>query len=195
MFENLSRYYYNQGLQEARQRQIGMAVRSLASAVSFDSKNAQAWNLAGLCHYRLGSFKTARWCWQKSMEIQPAANGAAAYLDDLEQNLQAAAPAFNKVASLATQKKYRQAARILREEICSRFGSAAALYNYLGVLEVLGGKPGEAARCWESVLKIDSGNAAAERYLAALGTRLSYRWQQLKERIFQRLKAGADQRR
>lgn len=195
MFENLSRYYYNKGLQEARQRQISLAVRSLAGAVSFDSKNWQAWNLAGLCHYRLGSYKTARWCWQKSMEMQPAANGAAAYLNILEQNLQATESFFKQVAALAAQKKYREAARVLREEICSRFGAAAALYNYLGLLEVLGGKPGAAARCWENVLKVDSGNAAAERYLVALQRSFSYRWQQFKERIFQRLMTGTDPRR
>lgn len=195
MFENLSRYYYNKGLKEARERQISLAVRSLASAVSFDSKNCQAWNLAGLCHYRLGSYKTARWCWQKSMELQPAANGAAAYLDVLEQNLQLAETSLNKVASLAAQKKYREAARILQEEICSRFDFAAALYNYLGVLQVLGGKPGEAAQCWESVLKIDSGNAAAERYLAALERSFGYRWKQFKKWIFQRLKTGTDRKR
>ncbi len=175
MIESLSRFYYNKGLGLAREAHMSGAVQCLAQAVSYDRENTEAWNLAGLCYYRLGQYKTAEYCWTRSVEQRPAANKAAAYLEDLQGKLEEAAPYFSQVASLCEHKKYRQAAGILSKEICSRFDLSAALLNYQGVLHVLDNKTGKAAKCWTTTLSIDKTNAPALRYLEAVENRLSYK--------------------
>lgn len=185
MIENLSRFYYNQGLRQARERQIGTAVQSLTKSVSYDSGNIQAWNLAGLCYYRLGKYKTAQYCWKQSLQRQVAGNAAAEYLADLSSDLEEAAPYFAMVASLSKNRKYKQAAAVLSKEICSRFDSGTALLNYLGLLLALSGRISGAVKCWTTALSIDRSNAAAAQYLAAMENRLSYRLLKWKEGLWQ----------
>lgn len=175
MFEKLSRFYYNKGLQLAREGQISAAVQNLAKAVSYDRNNIQTWNLAGLCHYRLGRYKTAEYCWRRSLEQRREENTAGEYLADLSNALAETAPYFSRVASLCGDKKYKEAAGVLSKEICSRFGLSAALLNYLGVLHALDAQINAAAKCWTTVLALDKSNADAKRYLEAVEKRPLYR--------------------
>ncbi|MBS4021326.1 MAG: tetratricopeptide repeat protein [Dethiobacter sp.] len=186
MFENLSRFYYNSGLQLARKDQISEAVEHLLKALSYDSNNIEAWNLAGLCYYRLGKYKTAECCWSRSVDKSPAESNAVGYLTDLRQTLQDTDKHFTWAASLCRQGKYGQAAGVLNEEVCSRFDLSAALLNYLGVLRLLEGKTGAAVRCWANVLTIDKSNASARLYLKSMESRLDYKLLSLKEKLFKR---------
>jgi len=184
MFENLSLFYYNKGLQQAREEQISTAVKTLAQAVSYDRDNIQAWNLAGLCHYRLGKYKTAEYCWTQSLRQHPEGNTAAGYLADLKNTMEETASYFSQVASLCRQQKYKEAAKILSKNICSRFAPSAELWNYLGVIQLLDGKTIAAVTSWRTVLSIDRSNAAAARYLEAVEHRWSYKVLKWKERLW-----------
>jgi tetratricopeptide (TPR) repeat protein len=186
MIESLSRFYYNQGLHQAREDRIGAAVQNLAKAVSYDSDNIEAWNLAGLCYYRLGKYKTAEYCWTLSVHKRPEGNAAGDYLADLRNTLEETGPYFSQVASLCGYEKYGQAAGILSKEICSRFDLSAGLLNLLGVLRILNGKASAAVKCWTTVLSIDKSNAGAALYLAEVEHRLGYKLLKLKERLFKR---------
>lgn len=186
MIESLSRFYYNQGLQQAREDRIGAAVQNLAKAVSYDSDNIEAWNLAGLCYYRLGKYKTAEYCWTRSVHKRREGNAAGDYLSDLRNTLEETGPYFSQVAALCGHKKYGQAAGILSKEICSRFDLSAGLLNLLGVLRVLDGKTGAAVKCWTTVLSIDKSNAGAALYLSEIKHRLGYKLLKLKERLLER---------
>ena len=187
MFKSLSHFYFNKALQQARDEQISTAVQHLAKAVSYDRQNIEAWNLAGLCYYRLGKYKTAEFCWTRSINERPAENGANAYLADLTGSFEEAAPYFPQVAFLCEHKRYGEAAGIMSKNICSRFDAATALLNYLGVLYVLDGKISRAVKCWRSVLAMDRTNTTALRYLEGIENRPSYRLHQWKERLWQRL--------
>jgi tetratricopeptide (TPR) repeat protein len=186
MIKNLSAAYFNTALQLARDNQPGRAVTTLLKAVNYDSENTEAWNLTGLCHYRLGNYKSARYCWQQSLQHAPAENPAAFYLNDLNGALSETAPWFEEVTSLCRQKKYGPAATIFRTKICSRFPPSVHLLNYLGVLKMLEGKTKEAGKCWSDALSLDKENADAVRYLNELENRLSYRLSRLTEKIFRR---------
>ncbi|NLI93095.1 MAG: hypothetical protein GX434_13175 [Peptococcaceae bacterium] len=186
MFENLSRSYYNQGLRMAREDQIGPAVQSLAKAVCYHSDNIEAWNLAGLCCYRLGKYKTAEYCWTQSVNKRQEENAACGYLADLRKALEETAPCFSQVASLCRQEKYGQAAGILSKEICTRFDLATGLLNFLGVLQVLDGKMNEAVKCWTTVLALDKADPDAGLYLEDMEKRLSYKLLKWKERLFKK---------
>ncbi|MEW6242961.1 MAG: hypothetical protein AB1497_01570 [Bacillota bacterium] len=186
MIENLSRWYYNQGLLRARSDEISVAVRYLAKAVSYDSTNLEAWNLAGLCYYRLGSFKTAEFCWARSVSLCGEGNPATGYLSDLRNALAESAPHFSAVTVLCERGEYARAAAVVEAELCTRLGESAALLNYLGILYALGRKTSAALRCWTNALSVDKDNPDTARYLAAMQRRLSYKLLKLKDRLLNR---------
>lgn len=186
MLENLSRFYYNKGLRLAREDEIGPAVQNLTKAVSYNSDNIEAWNLAGLCYYRLGKYKTAEYCWTQSVNKRREGNAASDYLADLMNTLEETGPYFSQIASLCQQEKYGQAAGILSKKICSRFDLSIGLLNFLGVLQVLDGKINRAVKCWTTVLSLDKSNADARLYLEDMEKRLSYKFLKWKEKLFKR---------
>jgi len=186
MFENLSRFYYNKGLRLAREDQINPAVKNLVKAISFSSDFIEAWNLAGLCYYRLGKYKTAKYFWTQSVNKRWKENAASEYLKDLRNDLEEAEPYFSQVASLCREEKYGEAAEVLDKEICSKFDLSTGLLNLLGVIQVLDGKIYRAARCWRTVLSLDKSNTDAPRYLEDMEKRLSYKLYKWKERLFKR---------
>ena len=59
MTDSLALRYYNNGLQDAMDKNIKSAVENLSKAVTYDNNSIAAWNLLGLCFYRLGRFKMA----------------------------------------------------------------------------------------------------------------------------------------
>ncbi|MDD4113491.1 MAG: hypothetical protein PHC56_10755, partial [Herbinix sp.] len=67
MTNNLSYHYYNIGLERARNNEITHAVDALSIAVALKDDNIPAWNLLGLCYYRLGKLPTAEYCWITSL--------------------------------------------------------------------------------------------------------------------------------
>ena len=186
MFKNLARFYYNKGLRLAREDQIKPAVNNLIKAISYSSDFIEAWNLAGLCYYRLGNYETAKYCWVQSVNKPWKENGASQYLADLRNDLEEADPYFSQVASLCRQEKYGEAAEVLDKEICSKFDLSTALLNLLGVLQVLDGKTYRAVKSWRTVLSFDKSNTDAPRYLADMEKSLSYKLFKWKERLFKR---------
>lgn len=186
MLKNLSRYYYNQGLQAARESRIGAAVQNLIKAVSYDSGNITAWNLAGFCYHRLGEYKTAEYCWTQSLNRRGEENTAGAYLADLKKALQESSPYFEQVSLLCRRKKYGEAAAITSREICSRLGMSTNLLKYVGVLRLLDGRIRGAIRCWERVVSADQEDSDARLYLAEVEGSLRFKWLKWKERLFKR---------
>lgn len=186
MIEILSRFHYNKGLQLANADQLSEAVQELIKAVSYDSNNVDVWNMAGLCYYRLGKYKTAEHCWTQSIDKCREENPADDYLTDLRNTILETAPYFSQVASLCKQKKHGQAAGIVSKEICGRFGPSVELQNYLGVLRVLDGKINAAAKCWTTALSIDKANTVARLYLKETENNLNYKLFKLIEKLRKR---------
>jgi len=169
MGNKLSAFYYNRGLSLAREDRLSEAVHNLTKAAGYDTGNVNAWNLAGLCYYRLGKFATARYCWTQSLQARSEDNAAAGYLADLNNALVETAPFFSEAASLCGSGQYGQAAGLVKQELCGRLGTAAALLNYLGILYKLAGQTGPALRSWLTVLELDKANSDALGYLEETG--------------------------
>ncbi len=74
MTDNLSYYYYNIGLKNARIKDITHAIDALSISVALKEDNIPAWNLLGLCYYRLGKLPTAEYCWMTSLYISNGIN-------------------------------------------------------------------------------------------------------------------------
>ncbi|MDD2402667.1 MAG: hypothetical protein PHI90_10210 [Clostridia bacterium] len=184
MFKCLSSFYFNRALRLARKAQISGATQNIIKAVCYDNDNLEAWNLAGLCYYRLGKYKTAEYCWGQSVDKCREGNVAVSWLADLKNTMEETFPYFSKVITFYQDKKYGQAAGSLSKEICSRFDLSTDLLNYLGVLWMLDGKKNAAFNCWTTVLSIDQSNDHARLYLEGMKNSLSYKLYVWKERLF-----------
>ncbi len=184
MTEQLSQVYYNQGLELARAACLQEAVSSLIKAISYDTDNISAWNLAGLCYYRIGKFKTAGYCWAHSANRSREGNKATAYLADLKVALKETGPSFKRLYKLCADRKYRKAAAVLSKEVIPRFDSSEDLLTMFGVLRLLEGKPGLAVECWEKALTVNKRSPAALRYLDAVKQKPGYRVGWIKARLF-----------
>ena len=68
MTTELSAYYYNLGLSHALERRISDAVTPLKKSVCYQPTNRSAWNLLGLCYYKIGRFTMARYCWTQCLK-------------------------------------------------------------------------------------------------------------------------------
>ncbi|MDP3487064.1 MAG: tetratricopeptide repeat protein [Bacillota bacterium] len=186
MFRELSLAYYNCGMQLAKNSRLGSAVQSLGKAISYDSSFIEAWNLIGLCCYRLGKYQEADYYWQQSLQRSQAQNAATHYLADLRGSISQAMPYFAKVEALCQQKDYGRAAALFSAHICAHFPVSVSMLNYLGVLHVLDGKPRKASKCWTDVLSIDKDNVEARRYLNEVESRLVYKLLAMAEKLFKR---------
>jgi len=165
--EKLANSYYNRGLAWAQQNHISEATAELKKAVSLYPKHTTAWNLLGLCYYRLGLFKSAEYCWRES--LQQAAdmpNEAKRYLEDLNTTLNHIRPVLKNIHDLIDQKHYRQAGRRWEEEIINTLDPSVSLYNYGGILYYLGGNRPKALYLWQNALIMDLSNQQTTKYIS-----------------------------
>ena len=82
----LSNYFYNEGLEKAKVRNLQGAVSSLRQSLRFIKENIPARNLLGLIYYETGEIANALSEWVISVNIQPEDNLADAYIALLQSN-------------------------------------------------------------------------------------------------------------
>ncbi len=165
MNDRMAVYYYKKGLELARDNFIGDAVEDLKKAVSLNDKNTVAWNLLGLCCYRLGRYKTAEYCWQESLLIAPAQKDVKEYLADLRMVTAKFFPVINTVQELAARGLYKKATRLFEQEIIRVFDPAAEVLSYGGVLRCLAGSNRRAVKLWKQALELNRSDTRAVGYI------------------------------
>ncbi len=175
MIENLSRLYYNRGLALARNNCLDEALANLIKAIGYDRKYIPAWNLAGLCYYRTGNFKTAAICWNQSVKRTQNDNAASYYLADLRSALEKTDLSFNRLNQLCKTRQYRQAGTVLIKDIIPHFDASEKLLSMLGIISLLCYKPLVAAKHWKRALEINQNSATALRYIDEINRRPGYR--------------------
>lgn len=167
MTDLLALFYYNNGLQYALNKNIKAAVENLSKAVTYDNSSISAWNLLGLCFYRLGRFKMAEYSWIQSLNRQSNENPAQAYLEELRNALEGAAPFFDLVSELCSKKEYKKAVDIFEREVVVRFDSSVEVLNYFGIIKIIAGERQKAIKVWVRALSIDNSNEKAKLYISA----------------------------
>ncbi len=193
MIKSLSDHCYNRALGQARKKYLHRATRYLAGAVGYNRNNTKAWNLAGLCYYRRGSYMTALYCWEQSLraeKTEPGANEAERYLSELKSAVDDTKQHFEALDSYRREKQYARAAAIIRDRIIPRFDQSAELLNMLGLYSALAGKTLAAEDCFKQALAIDREDRRAATYLRALKERPGYRFRVFMEKTWGRYKKG-----
>lgn len=82
----ISNFFYNQGLERAKVRDLSGAIVSLRQSLKFNKNNIKARNLLGLVYYELGEVPAALSEWVISKNLKTKKNMAADYLTLLQKN-------------------------------------------------------------------------------------------------------------
>lgn len=161
---------YNEGLEQARVRDLSGAAASLRRSLKYYKGNIPARNLLGLVYFEMGETVDALGEWVISRSLHPENNMAEKYLSSVQSN-------GNKLDSLnQTIKKYNQALMYCRQD--SKDLAVIQLKKVLGLnprlvkghqlLALLYMEEGQyelARRSLRNAAKIDTNNTTTLRYL------------------------------
>lgn len=169
--DELSSYYYSLGLDLAKGSNMTEGIEALKKAVGLKPSTWNAWNVLGLCLYRLGDFQSAKDAWEKSISIydaegeNPAAHYIEAIMEDSFINL---CNKYNSSLSLAKKGNFKEAARILESKDFHNC-QIVKFVNLWGLCKFAQGRRKEAVRIWSASLQIDVGNEDTIRYITEAG--------------------------
>ncbi|SFB34454.1 TolA-binding protein [Acetitomaculum ruminis DSM 5522] len=105
-----SNYWYNDGLERAKVRDLSGAMESLKKSLKINKENIDARNLLGLIYLEIGETVEALTEWVISKNLQPEDNLAGSYLESVQQN------AGRLETINTTIKKYNQAIKYCNEK-------------------------------------------------------------------------------
>ncbi|MCQ2524957.1 MAG: tetratricopeptide repeat protein [Lachnospiraceae bacterium] len=165
-----SNFFYNQGLERAKVRDMSGAIVSLKESLKFNKNNIKARNLLGLVYFETGEVVLALSEWVISKNLKPKKNIAIEYMSILETNA-AKLEGLNN-----TIKKYNQAlsycnsdsvdmAIIQLKKVLSQNPKFLRAHQLLALCFLATGKPQSAKRELEKCLEIDVANTTTLRYL------------------------------
>ena len=168
-----SNTYYNKGLEQAGVRDLSGAIDSLKMAVMLDKTNVPARNLLGLCYYETGEVVEGLSHWVISTNFRSVGNPASEYIEevqkkrtDYDEKAQAARK-FNQVLENALNENY-DIALIQLKKIASHTPGFLKAQLLLALFYIEKKAYARAEKLLRNVLKVDTGNAMAKRYLAEI---------------------------
>ncbi len=173
----ISGAYYNQGLEQAKVRNLSDAVVSLKNSLKFNKYNMDARNLLGLVYFEMGEVVDALGEWVISKSYRPDDNLASTYLDEVQKN-RGRLDSENQ-----TIKKYNQAlhycqqdsrdlAIIQLKKVLSMNPRMVKAHQLLALLYLQEDKLELAKRTLRNAAKIDSGHTITLRYMQEVNRRL-----------------------
>jgi len=167
-----SNYFYNQGLERARVRDLSGAIVSLRQSLKFNKNNIKARNLLGLVYFETGEVPAALCEWVISKNLRSKSNIAADYLDMVQSNAE-------KLDSINLSiKKYNIAlealqkpdgidlAKIQLRACLKNNGKFLRAHQLLALCYIKTRELDKAQRELEKCKRIDVNNTMTLRYLA-----------------------------
>lgn len=168
-----SNYFYNQGLEKAKVRDLSGAIVSLRESLKFNKNNIKARNLLGLVYYELGELPAALCEWVISKNLRGKKNLAVDYIDKVQSNpakLEATNVSIKKynVALEYCRKPEKQGvdlAIIQLKKVASQSPNFIRAHQLLALCYLAGRKAEAARRVLEHCRTIDVNNTRTLRYL------------------------------
>lgn len=170
---NTSLYYYNEGLADAKIRNMTGAENALKTSLRYNKANIDARNLLGLVYYETGQVIEALAQWVISSNYQPDNNLATRYLTIVQGNqnkLKAydqAAKKYNLTLHYVRQKNNDLALIQLRKVLNDNPHFVNA-YLVLALIYIQEGDLEKARKALQRALKIDKYNPMAQHYMAEI---------------------------
>lgn len=168
-----SNYWYNDGLEKAKIRDMTGAITSLKKGLQFNSENIAARNLLGLVYYGRGEVGEALVEWILSKNIKPHDNIAGYYIQKIQES-----PADLDTINQAI-RKYNQSllycsqggedlAIIQLKQVVSAVPSFLRAYQLLGLLYLHTEQYSLARQVLREANKLDTTNELTLRYVHEL---------------------------
>jgi Flp pilus assembly protein TadD len=165
MQRQLAQYYYQTAVEKAIANQLTDATKLLDQSVVLNRELWQAWNVLGLCCYRLGDFSRAKEAWKQSCQLKPQQNPAEEYRATFQS------PVFIQIQDRyssalvsAQDGKYSAARKTLSGEDFPA-GEFVHFSNLLGLCHWADGKIHLAFETWRNALQLDITNPLTLYYL------------------------------
>ena len=172
-----SNIYYNDGLERARVRDLTGAVSSLRQCLKLNKNHVDARNLLGLLYFEMGESVQALNEWVISKNLRSKKNVADDYLNLIQSNpgkldaLNATIKKFNQALNYCCQGSLDLAV-IQLKKVLSMNPKYVQAHQLLALLYLQSEEWGKARKELERVLKIDTNNIKALRYLQEIDTAL-----------------------
>lgn len=166
----LALVYYNQGLEDARRSMISQAIVNLKKSIALNSRNINAINLLGLCHYRKGEYTKAFREWIYSLDVQPKKNEAQIYMTKVAKRknfmskVNASYRGYNK-AILHIEQDQEELAIMQLQQVVERLPEMIEAQLLLALLRIQDKDFNNAKKGLRKVLVIDIENETALKYL------------------------------
>lgn len=166
----ISNLLYNEGLEKALVRDMKGAITCLKRSLKFNKENTDARNLLGLCYYETGEAVAALCEWVVSKNLQPEANLADYYINQLQNNK-------NRLDTInQTIRKYNQSVMYCREDnedmaiiqlkkVISQNPKLVKAYQLLALLYMKRQEYERARKLLKKAVHIDMTNTTTLRYL------------------------------
>lgn len=168
-------YYYNEGLENAKIRNLTGAEEALRTALRYNKYNIDARNLLGLVYYETGQVIEALTEWVISSNYQQEENLATRYLKLVQGNqnklsaFDQAAKKYNMTLHYAKQRDH-DLALIQLKRVLSDNPKFVKAYLILALIYIQEGNLDKARKALQRVLKIDKYNPLALHYMEELMT-------------------------
>ncbi len=172
-----SNFFYNDGLEKAKIRDLSGAVVSLKKSVKLNKKNTDARNLLGLVYYEMGEVVSALSEWVISKHFQNDNNEADRYMDAIQKNptrLEAINQTIKKYNSALNHAKNGNGdlAVMQLEKVVSLNPNFIRSYQLLALLYMQQGEYKKASKCLNNAKSIDVNNALTLYYMDQLPQKL-----------------------
>ncbi len=178
--EKMVACYYNKALEIAGENHISAAITELKRTLYFSLSDPTVWNLLGLCYYRAGSYKSAQYCWQQSLDIESEQHDIQRYQQELALYIGDFYPVIKEIEELTERGEYKKAARLFETKLIGDYQPSAALLLYAGIIQYLAGKRGRAVKYWAEAAEVDRTDRQAAVYMAQLALIPTF-WQNMVE--------------
>ncbi|MBP5153313.1 MAG: tetratricopeptide repeat protein [Lachnospiraceae bacterium] len=168
-----SNYFYNQGLERARVRDLSGAIVSLRESLKFNKNNIKARNLLGLVYYEQGEIPAALSEWVISKNLRSKKNLAADYIERVQSNpskleaIENAIKKYNVALEYCKQPESKgiDMAVIQLKKVAAQNPNFVRAHQLLALCYLAEKKPELAKRTLEQCRKVDVNNTMTLRYL------------------------------
>ena len=167
-----SNYFYNQGLERAKVRDLSGAIVSLRQSLKFNKNNIKARNLLGLVYFEMGEMPAALSEWVISKNLKSKKNVAVDYIEMLQSNsarldaLNEAIKKYNKALEACKNGDAIDLATIQLKQVIKAYPNFIRAHQLLGLCYLNIKRPDLAKKEMERCKAIDVNNTLTLRYLA-----------------------------
>lgn len=167
MKNNLGISYYNKGLKNLREKKLSSSIECLKNSVAL-IENEKAYNLLGLCFWRMGKLSVAKQWFIKSLALEVKDNLAKDYLTNINHIIFSTNDDITKMKIEIHDMKNKKLLKLLLKDL-HKFLHNTVYYNNIAGLVYFRLKNNKMAmEFWKKSININIEDVNTARYIAEI---------------------------